>query len=274
MGGLIDVKWAIEQRTYCGDVCNAQGALAQIGVTATAFFTTAISIQTCVSLVTWGYVILIGVVGWLVNPDFYVPDPLWCWIRPKYRLESLFGQYIPLWVCGFGNVLIYIPLYLFSRGNLDLEGGGDGRIRWKWYRRALNDPEREELRSQAWKMLLYPSAYTLQILGTSIVRWMSYINPSLIDLELPELAGMAAASLLFRWVLRLSGFINVLLILTTRPNVLLFGSRGVLPVGDPRAMHNEEFQQHESNTIAEMDDVSMSDLNHKLGSRRSPGSRD
>jgi hypothetical protein len=94
IGGLIDAKWAIEQRTYCGGACTAQGALAQIGITAAAFFIIAISVQTWYSIYyvhqtsysfstwfgfsvfTWGYVTLFAVIGWSIHPDFYVPTPL------------------------------------------------------------------------------------------------------------------------------------------------------------------------------------------------------
>jgi hypothetical protein len=83
---------------------------------------------------------------------------------------------------------------------------------------------------------------------------MSYHNPSLNDIQRPELAGMAAASLACRWVFRLSGFVNVILILTTRPNVLLFGGRGSLAENDPRAIRDRELQQYNgSNTETEQD---------------------
>lgn len=84
----------------------------------------------------------------------------------------------------------------------------------------------------------YPIAYTVEILGYSIVRWVTFAKPSGTSLEDdPTLFGFAAGQLFLRFVFRLSGFINVVLIVKTRPNVLLFGSRGVLPEGDPRAQH-------------------------------------
>jgi hypothetical protein len=52
--------------------------------------------------------------------------------------------------------------------------------------------------------------------------------------HLPGHGGAAAAMLFFRFLFRLSGFVNVVLILWTRPNVLLFGSNGELAEGDPR----------------------------------------
>lgn len=53
------------------------------------------------------------------------------------------------------------------------------------------------------------------------------------------MASYAVASLFFRFVFRLGGAMNVALILTTRPNVLLFGSRGLLAHNDPRLVSEE-----------------------------------
>ena len=70
----------------------------------------------------------------------------------------------------------------------------------------------------------YPAAYTFQVLGFSVIRWITFSDPSLSNLQRPEMGGFAAASLFFRFIFRLGGFMNVVLVLTTRPNVLLIGS--------------------------------------------------
>lgn len=85
----------------------------------------------------------------------------------------------------------------------------------------------------------YPAAYTFQVLGFSIIRWIAFSNPSLGKIQSPDMASLAAASFFFRFIYRLGGFFNVVLILTTRPNILLFGSRGVLPHSDPRREREE-----------------------------------
>jgi hypothetical protein len=97
----MDAKWAAEQQAYCGGTCSAQGALTLIGVTAGAFFTTAIAIQTWLSVYSnrragyspfvlllfsaavWTFVILFALLGWLLHPkdvegedlDFFTPTP-------------------------------------------------------------------------------------------------------------------------------------------------------------------------------------------------------
>jgi hypothetical protein len=57
---------------------------------------------------------------------------------------------------------------------------------------------------------------------------MIFMDPNLAS------ADHATATFFFRFLFKLSGFINVVLILTTRPNVLLFGSKGLLSPNDPR----------------------------------------
>jgi hypothetical protein len=59
------------------------------------------------------------------------------------------------------------------------------------------------------------------------------------DHSLAKHTNYATANLFFRFVFKLSGFVNVALILTTRPNVLLFGSRGLLAPNDPRYVHEQ-----------------------------------
>jgi hypothetical protein len=78
-----------------------------------------------------------------------------------------------LWLCGFGNIFLYVPLFFFSRGNLVFREGNNGKTHWDWHSttEALDVPacdgnesvlgsirestlEQQELRSQAWNMLL------------------------------------------------------------------------------------------------------------------------
>lgn len=86
----------------------------------------------------------------------------------------------------------------------------------------------------------YPVSYTFQVLGFSVIRWVTFSDPSLGKLQSPEMSSFATGSFFFRFIFRLGGFINVVLILVTRPNVLLFGSRGVLSHTDPRRQREEE----------------------------------
>lgn len=72
-------------------------------------------------------------------------------------------------------------------------------------------------------MLLYPIVYTLLVLPLSIARWMAFVDDGFSDLQTARGLSMATATLIFHATFRLSGAVNVGLVLTTRPNVLLFG---------------------------------------------------
>ncbi|EUC66345.1 transmembrane protein, putative [Rhizoctonia solani AG-3 Rhs1AP] len=233
VGGLIDAQWAITGRTTCGPTCDAQGALAQVGITATSIFMIAIAVQTwlrafmirvkpysritwvSVSIATWGFVGLERF-GFTLSYATLV-------LRDR--------------VLDFGQISARAAVWSIP-SHLDLWGREHtGRIKWAWVPQASEDEMVEEERSEAWKMLLF------LVLGFSITRWMSFRNPSLSDLQQPELAGMAAASLIFRIIFRLSGVVTAGLVLLTRPNLLLHGVRGVLLPNDPRAVREYELRR-------------------------------
>jgi hypothetical protein len=93
-----------------------------------------------------------------------------------------------MWLCSLGGIVIYGQLYLFSRGNLEFEEDEKGKVYWRWYLHAQPLPEvpmgsdgkpvdqekydevkeQKELRSHAYKMLLYAHIrsplYTLLII--------------------------------------------------------------------------------------------------------------
>lgn len=290
IGGMIDLRWVIRGETRCGTACSAQAALTVIGVTTTALFTLAITVHTWYSVYTntrtkynlwvwlgfavavWLYIILLVIIGYFVHRkggnSWFVPSPIWCFIDAKYDGARIAGQYLWVWVCGLGGIVLYGQLFLFSRGNLEFQDD-NGRTHWKWHLHSRKLPEvsphpderpvdqelydaveeEKAMRSYAWKMLLYPAAYTLQTLGLSIIRWLPRDQND---------SSLIAPGLFFRCVFRLSGLVNVLLILHTRPNVLLFGSRGVLAANDPRRsvqIHNEASGSEEGGSKLEMEAV-------------------
>jgi hypothetical protein len=79
-----------------------------------------------------------------------------------------------MWLAAFGSILLYVPLFLFSRGNLVFREDRNEKIHWEWHFPAqqfqTSPPqtdgaprdeelegdlaEQQALRSQAWKMLM------------------------------------------------------------------------------------------------------------------------
>jgi hypothetical protein len=140
-----------------------------------------------------------------------------------------------LWLAGAGNIFVYIPLFLLLRGHIVLGNNGIRSLRFHWTSpsrapspdsasslSAADDGE-ENIRKDAYKMLWYPAAYTILVLPLSVVRWMRFSNADFADPQLPGMTPLATATLIFHALFRLSGVVNVGLVLTTRPNVLLFG---------------------------------------------------
>ena len=40
----------------------------------------------------------------------------WCWIGKDYRIHSITGQYLWLWLAVLVSIVVYIPLFLWSKG--------------------------------------------------------------------------------------------------------------------------------------------------------------
>ncbi|CAE6442875.1 unnamed protein product [Rhizoctonia solani] len=252
VSGVIDAKWAIEQKVYCGTVCQVQGATNVVGVGSVAAFTSAITAHTCMAI--WLYFILFVVVGYLVKNNqgqsFFAPAPLWCFIDSQYVIERIFGQYIWIWAAGLGSIFFYTQLFLCARGNLsfnnerywpwsmrwhfpaqrlpEIRTGSDGKSIDEDVRRVEGIQRRRDL---AWTTLMYPASYTVLTVGLSVTRWANVGD----NIHLPENSSAAAGALFSRFLLRLSGLVTVVLLTTTRHNMLLFGKeRGVLFDNDPR----------------------------------------
>ncbi|QRW25714.1 integral membrane family protein [Rhizoctonia solani] len=102
--------------------------------------------------------------------------------------------------------------------------------------------ERRSIQRHGLIQLLNPLEYTILVLPASIARWM-YISrpnpPSVLDSNMGQ---FATATLVFHSSFRLSGFINVVLILATRSGLLLINSTGELYPSDPRRVEEERNQ--------------------------------
>ncbi|QRV81876.1 G protein coupled glucose receptor regulating Gpa2 protein [Ceratobasidium sp. AG-Ba] len=264
LGAILDLKWANERRTYCGSYCNAQGAIQILGETSVALFTLAITLYTFVCVVRgrniqyspllWGYA---------THPksgdgSFYAPTPYWCWISQQYSKERIAGEYIWLWLAGFGNILLYIPLFFILRGNVVWDQDQGWRsLRWRRLSSSLPGRSAEGLvgpedtesvlshkreGGNPGQFLWYPLAYTVLVLPMSIVRWITFHDKGVPKPSVSTATAVAVS------IFNLSGLINVVLILTTRANVLLFGTRGVIPVSGIPTEQNRPAEMLEDDT--------------------------
>ncbi|EIM82772.1 uncharacterized protein STEHIDRAFT_160399 [Stereum hirsutum FP-91666 SS1] len=227
IGSVMDMKWVNEGKTYKGSYCTAQGVIQELGETGVAITTIIIAVHTFVGVfwrigtknrtvaftlvgMVWLFVaLLVGISSGIHNDpnNLYVtPTPYWCWIAQEFKGERIAGEYLWLWIALFTSILVYVPLFLWSQGMLSVDT------------------------SQWWR---YPFVYSIVTLPLSVVRWIGFGLESH-GSKVPSAATFVAASLY-----GLSGFLNVLLILLTRPQLLLFGppitrtARGRAPSPSP-----------------------------------------
>jgi len=108
-------------------------------------------------------------------------------------------------------------------------------------------------------MIWYPICYTILVLPLSIVRWRTFRPPGQQQPETPFVVTAVVVT-----VFGLSGVINVVLVMLTRPNLLLFGQRrgvvstqesrnvnaGTIGSGFPFAGHSGLFAQGQGSNSA------------------------
>ncbi|ELU45181.1 hypothetical protein AG1IA_00791 [Rhizoctonia solani AG-1 IA] len=282
LGGMLDAKWANESAVYCGGYCDAQGSLQYLGETSVALWTLAVTLHTwqsvvcarripfrwllCVAVtgVIWGFVFLFNFVAFSQRPR-----------SGDDSTERLVG-------------------------NIVLGSEGIKSHRWHWTppsvsnvfktdtRSEVESPAPDDIydevniRKEATKMLWYPAAYTILVLPLSIVRWANLravelkwdgVSPQDNTFRNGELVyhkSMAIATLVFHALFRLSGVINVILVLATRPNVLLFGDYHG-EEGDDYAENHSNLSGMHGIARVESDDTSMRQRYNNISGERGHG---
>ncbi|KAG8777215.1 hypothetical protein FRC12_000495 [Ceratobasidium sp. 428] len=245
LGGVFEGKWAYEAQVYCGEYCDAQASLHFLGQTVAYARRVYIRLSYSLGIVAavWIYVFAFNFgarasANALDDEDpanFFTPTPFWCSIGRSHK-DKRPAHYIWLWIMSVGNIVVYVSLFLLLRGNIVL--GNEGNLlSAEWHSTPLpprteqmgdnvstlsvaSGEDSEETRKDCWKMLYYP--LTTIAFPLVVIRWITLANPHLDALTMPPLG---TAMMVFHILYRLSGAINVALVLVTRPNVLLLGKR-------------------------------------------------
>jgi len=235
-GITMNMKWVHEGEVKAGHFCTVQGAVQQLGETGVAMATLAIAVYSFSAVwwrktvhhsnlaysvvgLIWLYVILFVFIGIGTRGNLYmIPSgPYWCWIGQKYNLvEQLMGEYVWLWLTLFVSLLCYIPLFLLFRGNIEFDATNTLSLRWVKLEAGKRRTKNER---RAFSLLAYPLVYCAVILPLSIVRWITFTEQ---DNSVPSVATLIAITLF-----GLSGAFNVVLLLSVRSELLLFGSDAV-----------------------------------------------
>ncbi|KAJ7188935.1 hypothetical protein C8R46DRAFT_877398 [Mycena filopes] len=236
LGGVMDIQWVHTGVVILGPFCTAQGVVEQLGETTAAMTTLLIAlftfagvwfrsgsttVATMLVILVWLFVVLIIAIGNATHRGaFESPVPYWCWIGQQYLGYRLAGEYIWFWITLAVSILVYITLFLWARGNIQISD--TAWWRFSVHRRSSSakmDAAERARRRRSYAMIAYPACYCLLLIPLSIVRWVEFAQ---------ERGGRAntipaAATFAVSSVYRLSGALNVLLLLSTKPNSMLFG---------------------------------------------------
>ncbi|KZV70683.1 hypothetical protein PENSPDRAFT_579003 [Peniophora sp. CONT] len=235
MGQVLSIRWAYMGKVETGGYCTTQGLFQQFGEAGVAACTLAITMHTFISvfwrkgvhnrraaLIVVGAILLfcslfVGIGAGVHNDSdapYITPTPYWCWISARYSGERLGGEYVWLWLALFSSFLVYIPLFLWSEGYLAV----DAISWWRFHLTYRHKLEVHGGRRRTVAILAYPVTYSLLVCPVSVIRWIGF------GLEARGQSIPSVATFISISIFALSGLSNVLLLVTTRPNLLLFGS--------------------------------------------------
>ncbi|KAF8596337.1 hypothetical protein BDV93DRAFT_528116 [Ceratobasidium sp. AG-I] len=235
LGAIFSASWAFQRQSYTSTLCNTQGAFQLIGQASTALSTLSIIIctgailrsekrlafrpQRCLTAICgiWLWGLCWGLLPMSIYAEkrkmwgesvgeYYAPAPLSCWVNREYLSLRIIAQYFWIWFTCIITLALSIPVYLHLR----------------------KDPDSPRSKFAS-KLLLYPISYTILTLPLALIRWIEFINPSLLTHPSATAATHALTSLS-----ALLGLVHAVITLWARPGLLLIGSDGKLSPDDPR----------------------------------------
>lgn len=171
---------------------------------------------------TWTFVALFVGIAAGVNKNYYNPTPYWCWVGANFGKDRIAGEYFWLWLTLAVSILVYVPLFMWNQGNISVDERYWWKVKFHWRQTGpLSEDDEARVRpsDSSLAMLAYPVAYSIVVLPVSVSRFIEFGNSN----GVPSAATFACVCLH-----DLFGAVNVVLLLTTRPNLLLFGGPRLL----------------------------------------------
>ncbi|KAH9888857.1 hypothetical protein C8Q73DRAFT_708429 [Cubamyces lactineus] len=228
VGSIMNVRWFQQMSVTFEPYCTAQGVLKHLSDVGTAYWSLIIAMNTFwILFLRWKLrrFVLIGALvgGWSAigaivsagpaaiqkaeRGPFYAISGYWCWIQDEYPSERITLDYMIMFISALLSFSMYILVFLRLRGNVMLHGW---RLSFR-FRKGPTDPSAPKSVDThavniAKGMLLYPLAYTILLLPIALARfaeWSGYTVPF-------------SVTVICDGVFLLSGFVNVVLFLTTR----------------------------------------------------------
>ncbi|KAF8573064.1 hypothetical protein K439DRAFT_1069414 [Ramaria rubella] len=188
IAGIIQVKWAVENRIYQSRTCTIQGATFVLGDLGSTLWSVVIAAHTFSGITMkthwprWVMWVLVCT-GWIlvVILTFIIPlglsrankDPYfaiagtWCFISSNYAVARLVIHYIPIYIAALTILILYLLIFLFLRGSihfLPAEGPSFG----------LDDDHSRHRLAIAKRMLWYPVAYLTCVFPIAVIRTLGF----------------------------------------------------------------------------------------------------
>ncbi|OSD03068.1 hypothetical protein PYCCODRAFT_1434945 [Trametes coccinea BRFM310] len=227
IGSIMNIRWFNQMAVTYEPYCTVQGVLKHVSDVGTAYWSLIIAMNTFwILFLRWKLrrFVLIGALaaGWTAigaivsagpaaiqkaeRGPFYAISGYWCWIQDEYPSERITLDYMIMFISALLSFIMYTLVFFRLRGNVLLHGW---RLSFR-FRRGPTEPAAKSVDTHAMNvakgMLLYPVAYTILLLPIAISRFSEWMGH-----EVPFTVTIVCDA-----VFLLSGFVNVILFLTTR----------------------------------------------------------
>ncbi|KAI6149668.1 hypothetical protein BKA82DRAFT_161481 [Pisolithus tinctorius] len=225
IGGLLSIKWIVEENLYPGAFCTAQGFFTHVGDIGVALSTTAIALHILQVLVLewrsppkfalfilaiiWLAILILVIVPNVTQHNIYGPTGYWCWIDES-TMEQIGLDYIWMWLAAVLNIISYLLLALVIRRPVPVDGD---RFCWRGERERISIQDRAGAPAEsarAIQMLFYPLVYIIVVLPISAARFSEFKGHTV----------PFAVTIFTDTLFALSGLFDTILYAFTRPRLL------------------------------------------------------
>ncbi|KAI1796607.1 hypothetical protein LXA43DRAFT_566452 [Ganoderma leucocontextum] len=227
IGSIMSIRWIQEKAVSYEAYCTVQGAFKHLADVGTACWSLIIAFNTFwilflkwqpgklmfISTVLTGWAFIVAIVASgptaIQREDagpFYAISGYWCWISDQYSAERITMDYMIMFLSVLLSFMMYSLIFFRLRG--DLLGQG-WRVRLRRQRDLPENMPRSvdtHVINITRGMLLYPVAYTVLLLPIAVCRFAEWSGH-----QVPF-----GATIFSDAIFLLSGFVDVVLFLTTR----------------------------------------------------------
>lgn len=189
--GLMEFFWVRQSGIQQGSMCILQAVFMQIGNWSTCFFSVAIGVHTCNSLVFRLYQInylsvVVIAFGWIMSlvialapvsqAGVYGPVAVSCGVTTAYPREIFGLEAFPIILASVLSVIIYSTMFLVLRGILHVKGGIKLTFKAQGLRGAVTDSEEYHrfMVAVAKTMFWYPIAFVSLLLPIAVVNMVRF----------------------------------------------------------------------------------------------------